>query len=208
MNSHVRITTVFMFTLALCACGTTSNIKPSPKPEAVAGQAQPAPANLDLSGYEKVVVLDFTDATDKSKLKPDKVAAYSEAMATAVRTFPDLIAQKVRETNAFQEVVRGPGTGKALVVSGHIDRLVEGNGALRLLIGMGAGSSYFEATTGLADEETGNALGLVTTDKNSWALGGGIAASQTVQSFMQGAAEKIAKELQQRKKGAAVASSH
>jgi uncharacterized NAD-dependent epimerase/dehydratase family protein len=73
---------------------------------------------------------------------------------------------------------------------------------------MGAGSSYFDATTALADAETGASLGLVTTDKNSWALGGGIAAGQTVQSFMQGAAEKIAKELKERKKGATVASRH
>ena len=36
---------------------------------------------------------------------------------------------------------------------------------------------------------SGDSLGQVTTDKNRWALGGGIAATQTVQSFMQGAAE-------------------
>jgi hypothetical protein len=208
MNCQLRPASICMLILALCACGTTSNIKPGPKPDAVAGQTQPAATGLDLSGYEKIVVLDFTDATDKSKLKPEKVAAYSEAMAAAVRTFPDLIAKKVRETGAFQEVVRGPGAGKALVLSGHIDRLVEGNGALRLLVGMGAGSSYFDATTALADAETGTSLGLVTTDKNSWALGGGIAAGQTVQSFMQGAAEKIAKNLKERKQGATVASRH
>jgi hypothetical protein len=208
MNNHIRLITVFLFTLGLAACGTTSNLKPSPQAEAIAGQARPASPGLDLSGYDKVVVLDFTDATDKSKLKPEKVAAYGETMATAVRTFPDLIAQKLRETGAFQEVVRGPSTGKALVLSGHIDRLVEGNTALRLLVGMGAGSSYFEATTTLGDAESGSALGLLTTDKNSWALGGGIAASQTVQSFMQGAAVKISERLKERKTGATVASSH
>lgn len=34
----------------------------------------------------------------------------------------------------------------------------------------------------------------VVTDKNSWALGGTIAATQTSQSFMNGAADKIATE--------------
>lgn len=190
-------------TIVVTACGTTSNIKPEQKSWESASAAAPgASPGIDLSSYDKVAVLDFTDATDKSKMKADAARSYSDTMASAVRAFPDLIAQKIRDTGAFQEVVRGPSAGKTLVISGRITRLVEGNGALRLLVGMGAGSSYFDATTDLADGESGSVLGHITTDKNSWALGGGLAATQTVQSFMQGAAEKIAQQLRDGRKGA------
>jgi len=205
MNSRVHVLAPLL-ALALAACGTTGNIQPTPKASTVG--AAHGKQTLDLSAYDKVVVLDFVDATDKSGLKPEKARAFADTMATAVRTFPDLIAQRIRDTAAFPEVVRGPSTGKALVVSGRITRYEEGNGALRFLIGMGAGSSYFDATTELADAESGSALGSVATDKNSWVLGGGLAATQTVESFMQGAAQKIAAELRDGKQGAALAASH
>ncbi len=208
MNSCTRIAALVL-TSALAACGTTSEIKPTQKPEALAvSPAQKSKPSIDLSAYDKVIVLDFVDDTDKSKLKPDQVRAYSDTMATAVRTFPDLIAQKVHDTGAFEEVVRGPSEGKAVSISGRITRLAEGNSALRLWIGMGAGSSYFDATTDIYDAQSGERLGQVTTDKNSWALGGAIAATQTVQSFMQGAAEKIASQLRQSKQGQSVAKAH
>jgi len=204
----MHIAATLALTSALVACGTTSNIKPSSVPDAAVSPADKTRKSVDLSGYQKVIVLDFADATDKRKLDPDKQRALSDSIASAVRTFPDLIAQKLRDTGAFQEVVRGPSSGKALLISGSITRLTEGSAALRLFIGMGAGSSYFDATTELSDAETGASLGQVTTDKNSWALGGGLAATQTVQSFMQGAAEKIAAQLRDSKNGPPVAKTH
>jgi len=206
VNNYVRITVLFL-TAALVACGSTSNIKPNQTPDTAGSTAHKSNASIDLTGYDKVIVLDFVDATDKSGLSPDKSRSYSETMAVAVRSFPDLIAQKVRDTGAFQDVVRGPSPGKALSISGRVTRLAEGSAALRLWIGMGAGSSYFDATTVLTDTESGASLGQLTTDKNSWALGGIIASSQTVQTFMQGAAEKIAEQLRDCKKGPAVAKS-
>jgi hypothetical protein len=192
----------------LSACGTTSNLQPAA--DASPRTAVPATgrAPLDLASYDTVAVLDFRDGTDKSKIKPEKLQAYSETVATATHTFSDLIAQKLRETKVFATVERGSASGHALIVSGSITRLVEGNTALRLLVGMGAGSSYFEATTEIADAESGQSLGHISTDKNSWALGGGIAAGQTVDSFMQGAAVKIAQQLRDNKQGVAVAKSH
>ncbi|MCP6726053.1 DUF4410 domain-containing protein, partial [Klebsiella pneumoniae] len=85
-----------------------------------------------------------------------KLGAYATTMGSAIRDFPDMIAQEIRATGAFPEVVRGPSTGAALVVSGRITRLTEGNSALRFMVGMGAGSSYFDATTELGDAETGH----------------------------------------------------
>ena len=61
---------------------------------------------------------------------------------------------------------------------------------LRALVGFGAGSSYFDATVEFIDKQSNVKLGSIVTDKNSWALGGFIAASQTVDTFMEGAAKK------------------
>jgi Domain of unknown function (DUF4410) len=200
MNSYIRFI-VPMVAVALTACGTTSDIKPDAAPAATGGVAtQNVKLTVDLSGYDKVVVLDFADATDTSKLKPDQLRAHNEMMAADLHQFSDLIARSVRDTGAYSEVVREPGPGKALVISGRVTRLVEGNSTLRLLIGMGAGSSYFDAEVKLSDSETGNTLGSATTGNNSWPLGGMLASGQTVQGFLELSAIKIANRLRDGKK--------
>lgn len=86
-----------------------------------------------------------------------------------------------------------------LVIDGVITRFEEGNAALRYLIGMGAGSSYFDATTRFRDG-TGAVVGETKTDKNSWVLGGALAATQTPETYMTGAAKKIADEVEKMRK--------
>jgi hypothetical protein len=200
MNNYIRFI-VPLVALALAACGTTSDIKPDAKPVSEGGAPmQNVKLTVDLSGYDKVVVLDFIDATDTAKLKPDQLRSHNEMMTTDLHQFSDLIARKIRETGAYSDVVREPGPGKALVVSGRVTRLVEGNSALRLWIGMGAGSSYFDAEVKLSDAETGNTLGSATTGNNSWPLGGALASGQTVQCFLELSATKIATRLRDGKK--------
>jgi hypothetical protein len=60
----------------------------------------------------------------------------------------------------------------------------------------------------LSDNATGENLGQVVVDKNSWGLGGAIAASQNVEGFMQGAAERIATELAKSKQEPVASSSN
>jgi hypothetical protein len=200
MNKYLRFI-VPLVAATLAACGTTSDIKPDAKPAAEGGApTQNVKLTVDLSGYDKVVVLDFIDATDTSRLKPDQARAHAELMATDLRIFSDLIAKDIRATGAYLDVVREPAPGKALVISGRVTRLVEGNSALRLWIGMGAGSSYFDAEVKLTDNETGNTLGSATTGNNSWPLGGALASGQTVQSFLELSASKIAARLRDGKK--------
>ncbi len=200
MSSYIRFI-VPVLAVALTACGTTSDIKPDIAPAAEGGApTQNVKLTVDLSGYDKVVVLDFADATDTSKLKPDQLRSHNEMMATDLHHFSDLIARDIRDTGAYSEVVREPSSGKALVISGRVTRLVEGNSALRLWIGMGAGSSYFDAEVKLSDSETGNTLGSATTGNNSWPLGGALASGQTVQSFLELSATKIATRLRDGKK--------
>jgi Domain of unknown function (DUF4410) len=209
MNAYIRIIVPALAALA-AACGTTSELQQPATPETVSAPtaAQPSTAHaqatkthVDLSGYDKVVVLDFIDGTDTSKLKPEEVHLHNSLMASKLHTFSDLIAQKISETGAYLEVAREPSDGKALVVSGKVTRLVEGNGTLRLLVGFGAGSSYFDAMVQLTDAESGNVIASASTDNNSWALGGGLAATQTVPSFMELSATRIAARLRDGKKG-------
>lgn len=176
--------------LVLQGCGTTSGLKP-------VDEAQ----GLDLSGYDRIVVLDFADHTDKAALKADKRVVYEARTAAATRTFADLIAAEIRKTGAYAEVLREPNGQPAVMVTGTIIGYKEGNAAARFLVGMGAGSSYFDAEVLFSDLISSQRLAEVRVDKNSWALGGGLAAGQTVEHFMQGAAKKIARELAEAKLG-------
>ncbi len=58
----------------------------------------------------------------------------------------------------------------------------------------------FDARVELVDGGSGKTLGTWKVDKNSWALGGGIAATQTPEGFMQEAASKIGTELSTKRK--------
>ena len=171
--------------LLLQACGSTSGLK----------SADPSVPIPDLSAYDRVVVLDFVDQTDTSRIKKkDSLAAHRESVSVASATFAELLASEIRQTGAFAEVTREPTDQPAVMVSGSITRYAEGNAAARFLIGLGAGSSYFDAVIEFKDHE-GRPLGSIVTDQNSWVGGGVIAASQDVDNFMKGAAKKVAEEL-------------
>lgn len=134
--------------------------------------------------YDKVAVLDFENS----------VSGRSGSGNPMGCLFADKIADELERRNMFSKVVRGPVDGDALVISGRITRCDDGNSSLRFWIGMGAGSSYFDADVNFKNS-SGTELGTMKVDKNSWVLGGGIAAGQTVQTFMSDAAKKIADEL-------------
>lgn len=169
----------------LAACGTTSGIR---GPEGGPSEAPGA----DLAAFDRVVVVDFEDATKEQ----------STQSKNAAREFPDLIVQQVRASGAFVAVERsGEVTPSTLKLTGRVTRYREGNAAARALIGLGAGSSYFDAVVELRSGETGALIGSIEVDKNSWPLGGLISATQTPRTFMEGAAKKVAKELGERRGG-------
>ena len=188
--------------LLIGGCGSTSNIRSSaPGTDSVSvGDA------ARYQRYATVVVRDFVDRTDKDKIKADALEAYNAELQRATRDYADMLAGEIRSTGAFAEVLREPSAGDALVIDGSITRYTSGNAALRLLIGFGAGSSYFDATVDLTDQMTGEQLGHVVVDRNSWGLGGGIAAGQTVEGFMRNSAKKIAEDLADLKTGTTAAS--
>ena len=191
----------------LAGCGSTSGIKSS-RTAATAGSdasAVAAPPGPDLvQGYSTVAVLDFVDATAHARIPEERRAEHIAVVDRATRDFADRIAVRIRETGAFPDVRRTKGEGRQLLVGGRITRFKEGSGAARFFIGFGAGSSFFDATVELRDGETGELLGEIIVDRNSWPLGGVVAATQTVERFMEGAAKKTASELATLKRGDAV----
>lgn len=174
----------------LCGCGTTSGLKSK-------GQTDLS----SLGRYTEASVLNFVDRTKPPK-KAEEAPAHEAAMQEKCRHFADLIATELEQTGTFSKVHRvetaAPGS---LVITGEITRSSEGNSGLRLWIGFGAGSSYFDATVRFTDSDSGSALAEVVVDRNSWGGGGMLAAGQTVESFMQAAAEKIAAEVQKARAG-------
>jgi hypothetical protein len=159
----------------LASCGTTTKLQDS------GGKAITASRK-----FSKVVVKDYASSVT------GKGAA--DAQKSGATTFPDLLARSLATVTTFKSVTRnGSVDADTLVISGTITRYWGGSAALRLWVGMGAGSSYFDATTQFRDSK-GTLLGEIKTDKRSWVGGGIIASTQTVGSFEDSAAAKIAEE--------------
>lgn len=162
--------------LTLISCGTVSTTKPG-----ATGTSSTAKVSKT---YTKVLVKDFTPGPD------------SGADAAACLKFTGVVAGEILRASPSTPVLRtGTPDASTLVVSGEITRFVEGNAALRFLVGMGAGSSYFDATIRATDGVSGTSIATLNADKNSWGLGGSLAAGQTVYTFMDEAAKKTAQEV-------------
>ena len=65
----------------------------------------------------------------------------------------------------------------------------------RMFVGLGVGSSYFDAAVEFKGGTESGLLATQKVDKNSFVLGGGIAANQTPLEFMRQAAKKLATDV-------------
>jgi len=176
MDKILRITLIMALAIFLSACGSTSSIKPN----------YATSTTLDLQEYNSIVILDFEDGTSKKNL-PE----------FAGKKFADIISSAIKSKEIFENVSRDPAAedSKTLVLHGDITRYAAGNATLKLLIGFGAGSTYFDAFVYFRDSDTQQKVAEIVVDKNSWGLGGAIAANQDIDQFMTEAANKIASEL-------------
>ena len=150
---------------------------------------------FDASRYSRVSVADFEDQTKIRHSKQEDIDEHVEEVAIAGRLFADKIAAELRVRDLYAEVTRGDVSGEALVIGGSITCHEKGNAAARLMIGLGAGSSYFDASVQFNNNSDGEQLASLIVDKNSW-FGEGWAAGQTVEAYMDEAANKIADELE------------
>ena len=170
------------FVALLVSCGTVSNVQPA------------TGATVGGKTYSKVIVRDFAY----------RGAADETRGPLSSQTFPNFVSTEITKKGSFGSVARsGKPDASTLVIEGEVTRFVEGNAALRLMVGLGAGSSYFDSNVRFVDGGSGSVVGTMKADKNSWVLGGGIAAGQTVETFMNGAAKKVADESVKFSKGAA-----
>lgn len=181
MHSSLK-SAVLGASLLLAACGSTSDLKSSDS------------KSLDLRAYERVAVLDFTNATTREIKNEEKRAEYAVRVTEAGVNFADLIAKEMREHNAAPEVMREKPEGKALIVAGEITEYVPTNFVIRWLLPI-VGETKFNAVVHFTDAQTGEELGTILVDKNSFPLGGWAAITQTVDSLMGAPAQKVAEEL-------------
>jgi hypothetical protein len=165
--------------LILTSCGSTSQMRNAQKMDA------PRP---DLSSYHTIIINDFSDGVSKDQ-KDAKIIEGG-------KRFADMIATEIKSKNAFNKVERNiESTDDALLIDGKITQYEEGNPAMRAMIGLGAGSSHFDAEVFFKDNKTKKILSDIKVDQMSWALGGIMAATQDVKSHMMAASTKIASEL-------------
>ena len=173
-----------MVSLSL-GCGSVSGVK-------AADRKSP----LSLATYQRAVVHDFTDEVSAGA-KASRRSAKQDEMTRVGRDFAQVITEELRRRNTFTDVsYNGFASANTLLINGSITRYEEGDAAARLIIGMGVGSSYFDAVVEFRDASTGRLLGTMNVDKNSWVLGGGLAAGQDPHVFMREAARKIATEVE------------
>ncbi|HCN30233.1 MAG TPA: hypothetical protein DIT64_16125 [Verrucomicrobiales bacterium] len=163
--------------VCLASCGTVApvNSKTGGSAAAVAGGRS----------FNRVLVKDFRNAAD-----PGNPAANAAGQILANKIQSEILRLKPAANVARS----GDADAGTVVIGGEITRFTEGNAALRLFVGMGAGSSYFDANIRVSDS-TGKVITTLVADKNSWGLGGSLAAGQTVETFMTEAARKTAAEV-------------
>jgi hypothetical protein len=159
--------------LILTSCGTTSSL-----------QDTRGKSLTSTRTFTKVTVQDFKNATPE----------VGEKINTSKVFFADRIATELKRRGQFLSVARNAKPdANTVVISGTITKYDEGNPNKRLWIGMGFGMALLEANVEFRDSK-GLTIGMIKVDKNSWPLGGGLAAGQDPQGFMKGAAEKVAEE--------------
>lgn len=177
-----RLAAVALFCVCVTGCGSTSRL----------AREADAPT-LDFSGYPRVAVGSF-GSRPAVDVPAARRAVYEAEVKAAGQRFATMVVSELRRYGIAADVVRER-PASALYIEGDITRYKDGNAALRFLIGFGAGSSYFDATVRFVDGDSGRQLGSISVDKNSWPLGGLVAAAQDADSHMQGAAAKIAEQV-------------
>jgi len=172
MTKFLNFALAAVATVVLASCGSTS--------------ALPETANKSGKTFSKVVVRDFKTSV--------KNPAVTHKLSVAQKSFSDQIVGEISKTGKFSKVSRnGKVDANTMIIDGTITNYDDGNAALKLLVGFAAGNANFDAFVNYRDSSGAN-LGTIKVDKNSWALGGAVAMSQTADSFILGAAKEVAKE--------------
>jgi hypothetical protein len=201
MNRLIRGSVIGLFALVLTACGTTSGMKRSGATDGDKA-AEKAAISADFQGFTRVSVQDFQAALSNPSKDSAKLSVQEGQATAAGKRFADQIAEGLTASKAFAEVVRNDPKPGDLLIQGEVTKFKQGSRVARALIGFGAGSANFDATVRFVDGTDQRELSQMIVDKNSWFLGGLMAAAQDADDFLEGAAEKIAEETIKAKTGA------
>lgn len=143
MFSILKIAVLPIAAALLCAsCGVSTEYSESSKPSAP---------------YQAVVVGDF-------KYKVEDPTADGAKLSNE---FPSVLSEEFQNGKRFQKITGKSYKGRALRVEGDVTLLAEGNSALRIGVGMGAGKSHFYTTARFIDNSTGKLLGTYTVERSS-----------------------------------------
>lgn len=197
MKIFVRVILLGSFFL-LSACGTTSGFQ---KPTTEKNASQNFEKRLSIANYDRLVIGNFI-AADGVEDASQKTNSSKHVTAEQVnQMFRKALEKEIAEANLFSEIIMQSENEvtDALLLNGQLLRFQEGDAAARMLLGLGAGMSHFDAKVVLSDAASGEVIGEFIIDKNSWALGGFIAWKQDLNAHMRSAATKITKELKMNK---------
>ena len=164
--------------VSLAGCGSLGKLDASKKQKA------------EIADYDRVVVGEFVPTGDRIRAEPEVLEAGRLA-------FSEKIVEALRESNAFASVEAGDtAEPPALKISGTIEQWQTGNIAARTLVGF-VGMSEFDATVVFSDAASGEELGRLKVNRNSWPLPIGSATNvvQSVDFHMEQAARRVAAEL-------------
>lgn len=129
--------------LTLSACGSVSRLEHS--------------GGHDFRAY-RTIVIGTLGNKPAIAIPDDKRLAYDTQVGIASSRFAKYLERELRAYRMDVDVVRGEPRPGALFVEGDITRYANGNAALRLFFGFGAGSSYFDAFVRFRDTDSGDVL--------------------------------------------------
>lgn len=96
-----------------------------------------------------------------------KVEEPSARGAELAKEFSSVLSEEIQNVGKFSKVTTSPQSGRALRIEGDVTYLEEGNSALRIGVGMGAGSAHFNCTARFIDNSTGKLLGTFEVERSS-----------------------------------------
>jgi len=114
-------------------------------------------ASAPSAPYDVVVVKGFA-------YKEEEPNSADEALS---KEFASVLSEELQNGRKFPKVTTGSYSGRAVRIEGDVTYLEQGNGALRIGVGLGTGKSHFYCTARFIDNSTGKLLGTYTVERSS-----------------------------------------
>lgn len=180
MKKLLIITLIF-----LSSCGSISKLHLSHNQEI---------AKIDFAKYQKIIILDFVNKTNKTLNTKDGKAKITQILADKIyHNLQDSTVfenKNIIKTKSKKFIKKGN-----LIISGNLTRIQEGNDILRGIFGL-LGRSRLVGQVNLIDGHTKKVIAKIDINKASLAYGLFIAANQDLQYLLNVSAKIIVKKLE------------